>query len=102
MSRPYLTQVELAALWRISPRTLERWRWAGEGPSFVKIGGRVRYRPEDVESFEANHLRRITGPADQNSESPERIAPSVKTTRGRSTYADLRSFSPNGRRPATP
>ena len=42
--RPGIYQVELAARWRISPRTLERWRWAGGGPRFIKIGGRVVYR----------------------------------------------------------
>jgi hypothetical protein len=33
------------------PRAL---RWTGEGPAFIKIGGRVVYRLEDVESYEAN------------------------------------------------
>lgn len=31
MSVTHLNQVELAARWKISPRTLERWRWTGEG-----------------------------------------------------------------------
>lgn len=48
----HLTQVELAQRWRISPRTLERWRWLGQGPRYLKIGGRVVYRLEDVEAFE--------------------------------------------------
>ena len=48
MSPTYLTQVELAVRWRISSRTLERWRWAGEGPRFINIGGLVRYRFEDI------------------------------------------------------
>ena len=61
MSPAFLTQVELAARWRISPRTLERWRWAGDGPRFIKIGGLVRYRLEDIEGFEAEQLRQITG-----------------------------------------
>lgn len=30
MSVTHLNQVELAARWKISPRTLERWRWTGE------------------------------------------------------------------------
>ena len=34
-------QIPLASRWTISHRTLERWRWSGEGPLFVKIGGRV-------------------------------------------------------------
>jgi len=31
---------------------LERWRWLGQGPRYLKIGGRVVYRLEDVEAFE--------------------------------------------------
>ena len=52
MSSTHLNQVELAARLKISPRTLERWRWTGEGPAFLKIGGRVIYRLEDVEAYE--------------------------------------------------
>ena len=52
MTVRHLTQIELAQRWRISPRTLERWRWLGEGPQYLKIGGRVVYRLEDVEAFE--------------------------------------------------
>lgn len=52
MSVTHLKQVELAARLKISPRTLERWRWTGEGPAFLKIGGRVIYRLEDVEAYE--------------------------------------------------
>jgi len=36
----HLNQIELSRRWRISPRTLERWRWLGEGPQYLKIGGR--------------------------------------------------------------
>lgn len=53
----HLNQVQLAGRWNISPRTLERWRWIGEGPAYLKIGGRVVYRLEDVERYEAEHLR---------------------------------------------
>ena len=67
MSPPYLTQVELAVRWRISPRTLERWRWAGEGPRFIKIGGLVRYRLEDIEGFEATSSGRSPARNNQNS-----------------------------------
>lgn len=60
MAIRHLNQIELAARWNISHRTLERWRWTGEGPQFIKIGGRVVYRLEDVEAFEANQLRAST------------------------------------------
>ena len=47
-----LNQKELAERWTISHRTLERWRWAGEGPAYMKIGGRVVYGIADIEAFE--------------------------------------------------
>ena len=53
----HLSQHELARRWRLSPRTLERWRWTGEGPKFLKVGGRVAYRLQDVETWEAERLR---------------------------------------------
>jgi len=48
----YLTQQELALRWRISHRTLERWRWLKTGPYFTKLGGKVRYSLADVEAYE--------------------------------------------------
>lgn len=52
----HLDQVRLAQRWCISPRTLEQWRWQGRGPRFLKVGGRVLYRLEDIEAFEAERL----------------------------------------------
>lgn len=52
-----LNQKELAERWTISHRTLERWRWAGEGPAYMKIGGRVVYRIADIEAFERDVLQ---------------------------------------------
>ena len=52
MSEVCVNQKELAARWKISHRTLERWRWVQEGPRYLKIGGRVVYRLSDVEVFE--------------------------------------------------
>lgn len=60
MEQRLLLQSELASRWRISPRTLERWRVAGEGPQFCKIGGRITYREEDVIAYEAEQLRQVT------------------------------------------
>lgn len=47
-----LTQHDVAFRWSLSARTLERWRWRGLGPAYVKIGGRIRYRIEDIEEYE--------------------------------------------------
>ncbi|KQU57498.1 hypothetical protein ASG67_17240 [Sphingomonas sp. Leaf339] len=60
MSFTHLHQVELARRWKLSPRTLERWRWLGQGPQHMKIGGRVVYRLEDIEAFEAQSVRTST------------------------------------------
>ncbi|WP_296577463.1 helix-turn-helix domain-containing protein [Phreatobacter sp.] len=60
MAIRHLNQIELAARWNISHRTLERWRWSGEGPRYIKIGGRVVYRLEDVEDYEKEQLRAST------------------------------------------
>jgi hypothetical protein len=53
----HLGQRDLARRWNLSPRTLERWRWLGQGPAFLKLGGRVVYRLTDIEAFEAAQVR---------------------------------------------
>lgn len=53
----HLNQIELSRRWSISPRTLENWRWRNEGPIYLKIGGRVAYRLDDIEAFEAQQVR---------------------------------------------
>src|ERR1700738_3994486 len=65
----HLDQKGLVDRWLVSPRTLEQWRWQGKGPRYLKIGGRVVYREEDVTAFEAANLHANTvGPI---RESPE-------------------------------
>jgi len=59
MEIKHLNQVQLARRWSLSPRTLERWRWLKKGPAFMRIGGTIRYRIEDVEGFETAQLRQI-------------------------------------------
>ncbi len=56
----HINQAQLSDRWGISQRTLERWRAIGWGPVFLKIGGRVVYRLEDIETFELQHLRKST------------------------------------------
>ena len=47
-----MTRDELALLWRVSVRTIERREAAGVGPHPIRIGGRVLYRREDVLAWE--------------------------------------------------
>ena len=60
MTVKHLNQVELSRRWSISPRTLERWRWLGQGPQYLKIGGRVVYCLRDIEAYEAQQIRTST------------------------------------------
>lgn len=61
----HLHQYHFADRWQISHKTLERWRYLRVGPNYVKIGGRVVYRIEDVEAFEEQQVVRC-GPVPCN------------------------------------
>jgi predicted site-specific integrase-resolvase len=58
----HLDENALADRWSISSRTLQRWRQTGQGPAFLKLGGRVVYRVVDVEAYERNNLRTSGSP----------------------------------------
>ena len=53
MMKAVFNPKELAQRWNISSATLERWRWLGVGPSYLKIGGRIRFPIHAVEQYEA-------------------------------------------------
>ena len=55
----HLRPEDLSARWHIATRTLDNWRWRGEGPRYLKIGGRVVYRLEDIEAYETEQLRLV-------------------------------------------
>lgn len=59
MSDLYLTQKELAHRWRVSPRTLERWRSKRTGPSFTKLCTKVVYALDDVLQYERHRRAEI-------------------------------------------
>jgi len=56
----HINQRELAQRWCVSERTLERWRIIGWGSHYIKIGGRVIYRLEDIEQHEIENIRLST------------------------------------------
>jgi excisionase family DNA binding protein len=57
MLETLLTAAETAQFLRCSLRTLDRERAEGRGCPFVRMGGRIRYRTEDVHAFVKAHLR---------------------------------------------
>ncbi len=55
-----LNENEVAGTLNVKVATLRRWRWAGKGPRFLKIGGAVRYDPADLQAFIEAGRRRST------------------------------------------
>ena len=52
-----LNQKRVAVILGISTRTLERYRVAGTGPRYAKLGGKlVRYQQSDVEAWIQRNL----------------------------------------------
>ena len=55
-----LTESEAAHELMLRPATLRRWRWSGKGPTHRKIGGAVRYHPDDLTTFIDSSARQST------------------------------------------
>lgn len=55
----HLRERDLASRWKMSQRTLQRWRAEGSGPHHIRIGGSIRYRMADVLDYERRHA--VTG-----------------------------------------
>lgn len=51
ISDEMLYPAQVADALKITPKTLEQWRWRGEGPRFFKLGRMVRYRRSDLEAW---------------------------------------------------
>jgi hypothetical protein len=56
---------ETSAYLRIAKQTLAKWRSAGGGPRFVRIGGRIFYDVADLDAFIAARKFQSTAEADQ-------------------------------------
>jgi excisionase family DNA binding protein len=47
-----LTTEEVAEIFRTSPETVRYWRHVGRGPKSFKVGRRVLYAREDVDTYQ--------------------------------------------------
>jgi len=45
----------------VSVRTLANWRWAGTGPKFTKVGGRILYDADELAQWESRRTVNHTG-----------------------------------------
>lgn len=48
---PLMDSREIAAYLKVSESTLSRWRSAGQGPPFLRLGGIARYRLDAVDEW---------------------------------------------------
>ena len=51
---------ETAKLLSMSVKTLQRYRYTGGGPIYVKLGKSVRYKESDIEKYVSERTRYIT------------------------------------------
>jgi excisionase family DNA binding protein len=51
-----LTTTEAAQYVRLGKPTLERFRLTGEGPNFCRLGGAIRYRRVDLDTWLESRL----------------------------------------------
>ena len=55
-----LKPAELAEYLQVELSTLRDWRYKGIGPSFVRTGRSVRYRPADVDEWIDEHTETVS------------------------------------------
>lgn len=51
-TRPLLTPDDLAARWSVTVASLANQRSLRRGPTYLKLGGAIRYALADVEAYE--------------------------------------------------
>jgi len=55
-----LTPIEAAAILKVKPNTLAKWRVTGEGPAFIRVGRSVRYSSREIARFIDQQTRSST------------------------------------------
>lgn len=90
-STELLTPKECARWRRCSVRKLDRERAEGRGPRYVRIDGRVFYRPTDVDLFISAHVcggdRGCLGAAVANCSANPPSPPATKNASGATAHA---------------
>ena len=74
--RMYLNTVEAGRYVGLSHRTLRRYRVTGEGPLYYRLGGRVRYRRDDLDAWAAKRQEASTsdpGSGDSDGDGPRPV-----------------------------
>ncbi len=51
-----LTEAQVAEILQLKVRTIQSWRLAAKHLPFIKLGGAVRYRMEDIQQYLDDHV----------------------------------------------
>ena len=78
----YLRTHEAAQILGLSPRTLEKYRCHGTGPTFRKLGGRVVYAVEDLQAWADQGLVTSTSDPRAGTVLPAKRQPKSPATAG--------------------
>jgi hypothetical protein len=98
----YLTTQEASALSGMTVAWLERGRWRGDGPPYVKLGAAVRYPVDDLHAFMRARMRTSTtegAAVDLINENPP-ISSTAETRPGSSRSRAGMDSTPGRRQPA--
>jgi excisionase family DNA binding protein len=63
-----MTPAEVAALFRVDPKTVTRWADAGKLTAVRTLGGHRRYRQDEVQNLLVASSLAVAGPANKSSE----------------------------------
>lgn len=50
-----LTTIQAAKILGVHPNTMVNWRWAGNGPKYLKRGNRVYYLDASIKKWKAEN-----------------------------------------------
>ena len=57
--KKYLTPKEVSEIYSLSEKWLANMRWEKKWIPYLKVGGKILYRPEDIENFIEKHQIKI-------------------------------------------
>jgi hypothetical protein len=60
ISQKLLKETQVSEIYNVTLSWLRNARWKGDGFPFIKIGGGVFYRPEDIDTFIESRLMHST------------------------------------------
>lgn len=72
LQKVMLTEDDLSEYWGIKKVTLRKWRSTGDGPIYLKIGGRVMYPRKAIKEYERTRMFRSTSDRIDNGGSDEK------------------------------